>query len=78
MKSRSCLHKNLVLLAVPKDRVRCRHCQLTIKRDELYNRYCPECYETTGAKRYDFEEVVEPSVSQTQYRCEDCGLLIQV
>ena len=73
-----CQHKNLLLLSEPKDRVRCRHCHLTISRDELGDRYCPECYEATGSRRYDFEEVVEPEVSVVQYRCEDCGLLIQV
>jgi predicted RNA-binding Zn-ribbon protein involved in translation (DUF1610 family) len=73
-----CRHKNLVLLAESKDRIRCRHCHLTIKSDELTTRYCPECYEATGSKRYDFEEILEPENPTVQYRCEDCGLLIPV
>ncbi len=77
MNTAPCRHKNLVLVSEPKDRIRCRHCHLTIKRDELGDRYCPECYDTTGSKRYDFEPVAEPSVVSTQYLCEDCGLSIR-
>ena len=69
---------NLVLLAEPKGRVRCRHCHLTIQSDELGKRYCPECYEATGSKRYDFEPVPEPEIAVVRYRCEDCGLVIEV
>ena len=72
-----CRHQNLVLLAAQTDRVRCRHCHLTIKSDQLGAGYCPECYETTGSKRYDFDKVAEPAVVKVQYQCEDCGLLIQ-
>jgi hypothetical protein len=44
--------------------------------NELNNRYCPECFEVTGKKRYDFEEVKEPKKEITQYRCEDCGIIV--
>lgn len=71
-----CKHQNLVFLAPPKDRIRCRHCHLTLKRDELTKRYCPECYEAEGIRRSDFEEVEEPKTDKVQYSCEDCGLLI--
>jgi len=47
-----------------------------MKSDELRARYCPECYETTGTKRGDFEKVPEAAVPKIQYRCEDCGILI--
>ena len=70
----SCKHRNLLLLPQPKDRIRCRHCHLTIKRDELRNRYCPECYETTGVKRFDFEEVAATKSDTVQYLCEDCQM----
>lgn len=70
----SCKHRNLLLLPPPKERIRCRHCHLTIKRDELKNRYCPECYESTGIKRFDFDEVETPATEKVQYRCEDCNL----
>ncbi len=78
MNKNQCPHKNLLLLPAPKDRLRCRHCALTIKSDELSSRYCPECYEATGSKRYDFDEVEEPIDGSVQYRCEDCGMLIQL
>lgn len=74
----SCKHQNLVLLSPPKDRIRCRHCHLTIKRNELERRYCPECYEAQGVKRFDFEEVEAPKSDRVDYRCEDCHLLISV
>lgn len=73
-----CTHRNLLLLTPPKDRIRCRHCHLTIKRDELERRWCPECYEADGIKRTDFEEVSEAESKGVAYRCEDCGLFIAV
>lgn len=78
MNTNLCRHKNLVLLSEREDRLRCRHCHLTIKSNELDSEYCPECYETTGSKRYDFEKVAEPTAGKTQYRCEDCHILIQI
>ena len=78
MNSLRCRHKNLVLYVEPKDKLRCHHCHLTIKEADLRTRYCPECYEATGAKRFDFEPVEEPLSTKTQYLCEDCGALILV
>ncbi len=78
MNTKPCPHKNLFLLPAQTDRLRCRHCALTIKSSDLKGRYCPECYEATGIKRYDFEEVAEPIEGSVQYRCEDCGVLIQL
>jgi hypothetical protein len=49
---------------------------LTIDLNELRNKYCPECFEVTGKKRSDFEQVDELKMAITQYRCEDCGVLI--
>lgn len=40
----------------------------------MKNRYCPEYYEATGIKRYDFEEVVVAENGKVQYRCEDCNV----
>ena len=74
----SCTHKNLVLLAPPKDRIRCRHCHLTIKRADLRQSYCPECYEADGVKRKEFEEVEETENQAINYSCEDCGAFIPV
>jgi len=78
MNAKPCRHKNLVLLSEREERLRCRHCHLTIKSDELGSQWCPECYETTGSKRYDFEKVAEPTAGKVQYRCEDCHVLIAV
>lgn len=71
-----CLHKNLVLIMERSDKVRCKHCHLTISQEELGSNYCPECYESSGKKNYDFEEVGANSSAKTQYRCEDCGVII--
>jgi hypothetical protein len=50
---------------------------LTIKADELGERYCPECFEMHGKKQYDFEEIPEKETEIARYRCEDCGVIIQ-
>jgi len=72
----SCNHRHLVLLPNKSPRLRCRHCRLTITSDELGNGCCPECYETDGKKRYEFEEIpAEKTI--TRYRCEDCGTIIE-
>ena len=73
----SCNHSNLVLLPGNKNRVRCRRCYLTIKADELGERYCPECFEMHGRKQYDFEEIPEKETGIARYRCEDCGVIIE-
>ncbi len=73
----SCRHLHLVLLPKQKSRLRCRHCHLTITADELPEGYCPECYETHGNKRYDFEEVRTDEQEKTRYQCEECGVIIE-
>ncbi|MDT8272157.1 MAG: hypothetical protein RRA35_03090 [Desulfomonilia bacterium] len=69
---------NLVLLSGEKAKLRCRHCHLVITPDELESGYCPECYEICGKKHTDFEEIEAPEQVKTRYRCEDCGVLIEV
>lgn len=55
--------------------MRCRHCHLTIKADELTDGYCPECYAVERVKRNDFEKM---DVSRaTRYQCEECGAIIE-
>jgi predicted RNA-binding Zn-ribbon protein involved in translation (DUF1610 family) len=71
----SCPHRNLLLLEAPAPRLRCRHCHLTIRADELGGGPCPECYEAGGQRRYDFETLATRE-GGVQYRCEDCGVLI--
>ncbi|MCP4751108.1 MAG: hypothetical protein GY866_09455 [Proteobacteria bacterium] len=72
-----CRHSQIVLLQPAKNRMRCRHCHLTIAADELEGGYCPECNEMQGKKRYDFEEVATADSDKTRYRCEDCGVIIE-
>lgn len=72
-----CLHKNLVVINIPMTKLRCQHCHLQITPEELDSGYCPECFEETGRKHYDFEEIQSGSSSVTEYRCEDCGVVIR-
>lgn len=72
----SCDHSKLILLAETKNKVRCLHCHLTIGADELGKGHCPECFETNGMKRYDFEEIPPPAEEKARYRCEACGIII--
>ena len=72
----TCSHHHLLLLPKKSHRLRCQHCHLTINANELNNRYCPECFEVSGKKKYDFQEVEESKTETIQYRCEDCGMLI--
>ena len=73
---KSCKHPHLVVLQENHRRLRCRHCHLTISAEELSAGYCPECFETTGRKHDDFEEIGGSEKAVTRYRCEDCGALI--
>jgi hypothetical protein len=50
---------------------------LTINADDLTSRYCPECFETSRTKRYDFEEIVTVATGIVRYRCEECGIIIE-
>ena len=74
----ACPHRQLVLVRETHARLRCRHCHLTITAGDLAGRYCPECFETTHTKRYDFDEVQLADSSRVAYRCEACGSLITV
>jgi len=73
----SCEHKNLVLIKKPEGRLRCRHCYLTISDEELESDFCPECWETNGVRRRDFEKIVEKDRDTDSYRCEECGILVE-
>jgi hypothetical protein len=73
----SCAHRQLVLLPAEADRVRCRHCHLTIKVDDLTSRYCPECFAAKRIKYSDFDQVAAAPSDITRYRCEECGALIE-
>jgi len=72
-----CLHKNLTLIIERSDKLRCKTCHLTITSQELGENYCPECYESTGKKQYDFEKLALKPSNISQYRCEDCNATIK-
>jgi len=74
----SCRHNKLVLLEKRSNKVRCRHCHLTIDEKELRSGYCPECQEVCGVRRRDFEEVKTKDAGAVVYCCEDCGTLITI
>lgn len=71
-----CKHTKLLVITATADRLRCRQCHLVIKAADVADGYCPECYETTGRKNNDFEEVATPAGQTVRYRCEECGALL--
>jgi hypothetical protein len=72
-----CKHEALVLLN-KSNKLRCRHCHLTISEGELEKDYCPECLEENGVKRYDFEPYEADDTGSVHYACEKCGQLIEL
>jgi len=73
----SCPHKVLVLCTVEATKLRCRHCHLTISRDELGGGGCPECAAERGVVHHDFDEVATEA-GKVRYRCEECDLIIEI
>lgn len=71
-----CSHSQLTLLPSEASRLRCRHCHLTIKAEDLKAGYCPECYEREGVKRDDFDKIEAEEKGAVRYRCESCGAII--
>ncbi len=71
-----CSHLKLVLLPENESRLQCRYCHLTIKTDDLGEDYCPECFEISGRKQYNFKEIPAVETGTVKYRCEDCGIII--
>ncbi len=76
VKMTDCRHANLFIITENSDRLRCRHCHLTLKEADLKDGYCPECMEVTGRRQNDFDRI-EPDTKRVQYRCEDCGALLE-
>jgi predicted RNA-binding Zn-ribbon protein involved in translation (DUF1610 family) len=72
----SCKHSALELIPERKKTVRCKHCHLTMSADELGDGYCPECFDGSGEKRYEFEALSNPGGNVVRYRCEECGVII--
>jgi len=72
----ACKHSTLELIPERKSTVRCKHCHLTLSADDLGDGYCPECFDSTGTKRYDFELLSNAGSNVVRYRCEECGAII--
>jgi Zn finger protein HypA/HybF involved in hydrogenase expression len=72
----ACRHSTLELIPERKSTVRCKRCHLTMSADDLGDGYCPECFDSTGVKHYDFESLSIGSASVVRYRCEECGAII--
>jgi rubrerythrin len=73
----SCNHSTLELLTERKTTLRCRYCHLTISGEELGDGFCPECFDASGSKRYEFERIVASAATGVRYRCEQCGIIIK-
>ena len=50
---------------------------MTIDVDELGDGCCPECFETDGERRYDFEEMETAKKETARYRCLECGIIVE-
>jgi hypothetical protein len=59
------------------NRLRCRHCHLTISEDELGRGDCPECLEVHKIGRRDFEKISGEDKETIRYCCENCGTVIE-
>lgn len=72
----TCKHSTLELIPERRSTMRCKRCHLTLSADELGDGYCPECFDHTGTKHYDFESLANSSGNIVRYRCEKCGAII--
>jgi len=72
-----CKHTTLELLPERKKRVRCRQCHLTMDGEELGDGYCPECFETSGKRQYEFEEMETEGRGVARYRCQECDAIVE-
>jgi hypothetical protein len=72
-----CKHEILRLLPVKNNRLRCRHCHLSITEEELGNDCCPECLSAYKIRRRDFEKIKSADNGTIRYCCEECGMVIE-
>jgi len=78
MDESNCKHLNISLIKPDtKKRLKCRHCHLTISEDEIGKGFCPECFESTGKKNYDFDSIPSQTLGKVRYRCESCHVIIE-
>ena len=75
----SCNHSTLELLPSRKRtvRCRCRRCHLTLDAEELGDGPCPECFDKSGQRHYEFEELPATGDGAVTYRCEACGVIVK-
>lgn len=73
----ACNHAALELLPARKRALRCRRCHLTLSAEEAAAGYCPECWDRTGKRHDDLEELSFSEEDQAAYRCEGCGVIIR-
>jgi len=73
----SCTHTTLELLPSRKRTLRCRRCYLTLDVEELGGSHCPECFERSGKRHFEFEELDTNSDGAATYRCEGCGVIVK-
>ncbi len=72
----ACHHSLLELLPEKEERLRCRVCYLTISTKELHDGYCPECFDRSGEKQYQFDKVESSASGIARYRCDECGAIV--
>jgi uncharacterized Zn finger protein len=51
---------------------------LTLDGQELGDNYCPECFDRSGERRYEFDEVERANDGAATYRCEQCGAVVKI
>jgi hypothetical protein len=73
----SCKHAVLTLVPIKDNKLRCRHCHLTIAEDELGSGGCPECLEVHKVRRRDFEKIIVSNSKTIRYCCESCGMVVE-
>jgi hypothetical protein len=73
----SCSHTTLELLQPRKRTLRCRQCHLTLGAEEVPDGYCPECFERSGRRNHEFDEIETHSDGAATYRCEECGVIVK-
>jgi len=72
-----CKHEVLTLVPIKSNKLRCRHCHLTITEEELAGGGCPECLAVHKVRRSDFDNVTVADSGTSRYCCERCGMVIE-
>ena len=72
-----CNHANLELLPPRKRALRCRQCHLTLAPQEAAEGHCPECFDRSGQRYRDFDELEAGGDGAGTYRCEACGVIVK-